>query len=403
NRDSQGWLSLTVKQLSDFNIDGVRLVGILRNKMESVNGVTFMLDDKTSKIDCYRRNGTFAEIHRYLKGLQGEKHLEACSVRPVTDIDQVAYRFRECMCVHCRSNKSQMTNAAITNGSISYQTAPANQICWQPPFVGINQKVLDFLSIPAQMELENGVHLEELAKHLKVPPGKIKEALATLVGEGAVFPTIDRYHYKAFEEPVTDIDQVASRVRDCHITESQGKDSKSAQPQMTNAAITNRTSSKQTAPSNQIYWQPTSVGINQKVLDFLSIPASMELENGVHLKKLAQHFEVPLGKIKEAVATLEEEGAVFPTIDRYHYKAFEEPVTDINWQATLAGIGQKVLDFLCKAMNMERENGVHLKELFHHIKVPREKIMEAVRYLEEDGMVYSTIDEFHYKSSWTPC
>ncbi|KAI3917189.1 hypothetical protein MKW92_013466 [Papaver armeniacum] len=226
NRDSQGWLPLTVKQLSDFSISGVdvcnvRLVGMVFNKMESINEVTFMLDDKTSQVDCHRwvndniaskemaeiKDGTFAEIQGTLKGFKGEKHLEAFSVRPVTDIDELAHLFRECMYVHCHNNKSQgqmsnsaqpqMTNAAITNGSVSYQTAPSNQICWQPTSVGINQKVLDFLSIPAQMKRENGVQLEELSCYLRVPLEKIMKAIRHLEQEGVVYSTIDKFHYKS--------------------------------------------------------------------------------------------------------------------------------------------------------------------------------------------------------------
>ncbi|KAF8400290.1 hypothetical protein HHK36_013587 [Tetracentron sinense] len=66
NRDTQGLLPLTVKQMneaflssddkSNFVVDGVdvTLVGIVFNKAERVTDVTFTIDDGTGRIDCHR-------------------------------------------------------------------------------------------------------------------------------------------------------------------------------------------------------------------------------------------------------------------------------------------------------------------------------------------------------------
>ncbi|RZC46731.1 hypothetical protein C5167_039678 [Papaver somniferum] len=70
----------------------------------------------------------------------------------------------------------------------------------QPSFAEIKQKLLDIFSVPAYMARENGVHMDELAEHLKVQVVKVKESLATLEEEGTVYPTIDNYHYKYFGE-----------------------------------------------------------------------------------------------------------------------------------------------------------------------------------------------------------
>ncbi|XP_050365114.1 replication protein A 32 kDa subunit A [Argentina anserina] len=42
-------------------------------------------------------------------------------------------------------------------------------------------------------------------------------------------------------------------------------------------------------------------------------------------------------------------------------------------------------------------NGITTQELSQHLKLPMEKIMDGIRTLEEEGTLYSTIDEFHYK------
>ncbi|KAG2691678.1 hypothetical protein I3843_08G019700 [Carya illinoinensis] len=60
---------------------------------------------------------------------------------------------------------------------------------------------------------------------------------------------------------------------------------------------------------------------------------------------------------------------------------------------------QLVLDYLQQPASIGQEKGVHRDELSRQLKIPVEKIMESIRSLEEEGLIYSTIDEFHYKST----
>lgn len=65
----------------------------------------------------------------------------------------------------------------------------------------------------------------------------------------------------------------------------------------------------------------------------------------------------------------------------------------------LKGCDQLVLDFLQQPSNFALEKGVHIDEMSQKLKFPVEKIMESIRSLEEEGLIYSTVDEFHYKST----
>ncbi|KAL7164730.1 hypothetical protein ACSBR2_040601 [Camellia fascicularis] len=65
----------------------------------------------------------------------------------------------------------------------------------------------------------------------------------------------------------------------------------------------------------------------------------------------------------------------------------------------LKGFDQMVLDYLQKPSNFGLEKGIHRDELSQKLKIPMEKIMESIRTLEEEGLIYSTIDEFHFKST----
>ncbi|CAN0860064.1 Replication protein A 32 kDa subunit A [Linum grandiflorum] len=60
---------------------------------------------------------------------------------------------------------------------------------------------------------------------------------------------------------------------------------------------------------------------------------------------------------------------------------------------------QLVIDCLQQFADMGQEKGMHIDEVCKHLKLPSEKIKESIRALEDDGLIYSTIDEFHYKAT----
>ncbi|KAH0459755.1 hypothetical protein IEQ34_012569 [Dendrobium chrysotoxum] len=45
------------------------------------------------------------------------------------------------------------------------------------------------------------------------------------------------------------------------------------------------------------------------------------------------------------------------------------------------------------------EHGLHVDELFRRLSLPKNQIMEAINYLVDVGHIYSTVDEYHFKSA----
>ncbi|KAA8535599.1 hypothetical protein F0562_030602 [Nyssa sinensis] len=214
NRDTQPLLPLTVKQISEafqtsddksnFLIDGVdvnnvTLVGMVFNKAERVTDVSFVIDDGTGRVDCNRwvneaadskemegiLNGMYVRVHGHLKGFQGKRQLVVFSIRPVTDYNEIAYHFVECIHVHINNTRlrlhsgvpspAQMPNSALSTPSKGYQGALPNQFSGQYSFdglKGIDQMVIDYLQQPSSLAREKGVHRDELAQQLKIPSGK---------------------------------------------------------------------------------------------------------------------------------------------------------------------------------------------------------------------------------------
>lgn len=246
SRDTQGLLSATVKQISEasqsgdekpnFAIDGVhvnnvKVVGMLFNKNVRSSDVRFELDDGTGRIECIRwvtesadaremdaidGDGTYVRVIGHLQNFQGKKQLNAFSVRPVTNFDEITCHFIECIHYHLQNSKVQLEGGApaqpqMTNSSFStpvrgasngYQPASVNDVSVQystDGFKGFDKLVLNYLQQPSNIDREIGVHVNELSQHLKAPVEKIKDAIEFLEREGLVYSSIDDYHYKAVE------------------------------------------------------------------------------------------------------------------------------------------------------------------------------------------------------------
>ncbi|XP_054798899.1 replication protein A 32 kDa subunit A [Prosopis cineraria] len=58
-----------------------------------------------------------------------------------------------------------------------------------------------------------------------------------------------------------------------------------------------------------------------------------------------------------------------------------------------------VLDYLNQHSDMSDERGIHVDELSRELKLPLDKIMLSLKTLGDDGLVYSTIDDNHYKQA----
>ncbi|XP_052199446.1 replication protein A 32 kDa subunit B-like isoform X2 [Diospyros lotus] len=190
SRDTQPLLPLTVKQISEafqssdeksnFLVDGVdvnnvTLVGMVCNKAERITDVSFVIDDGTGRIDCNRwvnealdtkemegiSNGMYVRVHGHLKGFQGKRQLVVFSIRPLTDYNEIAYHFFECVYVHFYNSRLRLQggvpilnipNSAVNTPSKGYQAASSNQYAGQfstDGLKGIDQMVIDYLQQPS--------------------------------------------------------------------------------------------------------------------------------------------------------------------------------------------------------------------------------------------------------------
>lgn len=243
NRESQTLLPLTIKQINyalqssddrtSLTIDGVgvntvTLVGRVCNKSGQITEFRFVLDDGTGTIECTKwlhepadsmavesiMNGMYVRLYGQLKGFQGKKTLSIFSLRPVTDFNEIAHHFIECIYVHLYNSKlqhTQHTQASIPNqqhalNSIQITPTKGYQAQAIPPnhFSGqhyngqksAHDLVLEFLALPTIRAMEGGISCETIAKQLGVSLDKeVIPALDVLSGEGLIYEGLPK-HYK---------------------------------------------------------------------------------------------------------------------------------------------------------------------------------------------------------------
>ncbi|XP_061361724.1 replication protein A 32 kDa subunit B [Gastrolobium bilobum] len=237
NRDAQSLLPLTVKQINDafhssddktnliidgVDVNNVTLVGRICNKAGRITDVTFVLDDGTGRIECSKwlqeavdtneveglLDGMYVRLHGHLKGFQGKRTLNVFSFRPVTDFNEIASHFIDCIYVHLYNSRlragvpsqQHVTNSAPITPTKGYQApaVPPNQFSGQHNNgqKSVEDMVLEVLHLPANRARDEGVPRDLIAQHLGIPLDKLMLAIKNLIEEGAIYEAIGD-HYKS--------------------------------------------------------------------------------------------------------------------------------------------------------------------------------------------------------------
>ncbi|KAI9191332.1 hypothetical protein LWI28_007063 [Acer negundo] len=115
------------------------------------------------------------------------------------------------------------------------------------------------------------------------------------------------------------------------------------------------------------------------------------------------HFHLQNSKSQQGVATTQPHmvDTSLNTPNRTGPNGYQTaPSTHFSSQFSTDGLkdtDQLILEYLQQPSSSERERGVHINELSQQMKIPEKKIMDSISSLENEGLIYSTIDEFHYK------
>ncbi|KAI5414986.1 replication protein A 32 kDa subunit B [Lathyrus oleraceus] len=235
NRDAQALLPLTIKQINDafqasddksnLTIDGVdvgtiSLLGRVCNKAGQVTDVKFVLDDGTGMIECTKwlqepadsiqvesiLNGMYVRVYGHLKGFQGKKNLNVFSFRSVTDFNEIAHHFIDCIYVHLYNSRLRASNPNQQHVPNSTQITPtrghqsqafsANQFSGNNGQKSVEELVLDVLHLSTNRTKMGGTSLDVIRQHLGIPMDKLMLAITNLANEGTIYEG-EQNHYKS--------------------------------------------------------------------------------------------------------------------------------------------------------------------------------------------------------------
>ncbi|XP_020578611.1 replication protein A 32 kDa subunit B-like isoform X2 [Phalaenopsis equestris] len=234
SRAPQTLIPITVKQLieayhssedkSTIIVDGIKLVGLVMNRMDRDTEVSFTVDDGTGQIDIRRwanessdasdsafiQNGVYVKVHGHLRGFQGKRHALAFSVQPLTDFNDIVLHFVECIHLHLwhvrlkgDTVRTQMiinTGTQFPNGR-DYLAHFPNQFVAHSTVDGSGKDVYSLVfrvfQEPAILASEHGLHVDELFRRLNLPKNQIMDAINYLVDVGRIYSTVDEYHFKS--------------------------------------------------------------------------------------------------------------------------------------------------------------------------------------------------------------
>ncbi|XP_004507862.1 replication protein A 32 kDa subunit B isoform X2 [Cicer arietinum] len=240
NRDAQSLLPLTIKQINDavdasqsnddktnliidgVDVNNVTLVGRVCNRLGRLSDINFVLDDGTGTIECNKwlqdaadqneaegiLDGIYVRLHGHLKGFQGKKTLNIFSFRPVTDFNEIASHFIDCIYVHLYNsrlrasipNQQHVPNSTQITPTKGYQAQamPPNQFPGQHNNgqKSVEEMVIEVLHLPSNRARDEGVSRDLIAQHLGIPFDKLMLAIKNLTEEGAIYEAIAD-HYKS--------------------------------------------------------------------------------------------------------------------------------------------------------------------------------------------------------------
>ncbi|KAH9805917.1 Replication protein A 32 kDa subunit B [Citrus sinensis] len=191
NRNVRTLLPMTVKQLSELSsndessasIDGadvntITVVGIVCDMQDKEPQFIFLIDDGTGRIECSRwaheqmefnevnqisqlinsarlilsvtRKGMYVRVYGHLKAFQDKRSLNAYSLRPIIDFNEITSHFVEFSII------------SQSSGQYSFDEGKS-----------IDQMVLNFLRRPEFLANNNGVHRNVISQQLNLPMDKL--------------------------------------------------------------------------------------------------------------------------------------------------------------------------------------------------------------------------------------
>ncbi|KAI9052867.1 hypothetical protein LZ554_003139 [Drepanopeziza brunnea f. sp. 'monogermtubi'] len=219
---------VTIKQIidaqqphpdSDFKIDGsevtqLTFIGQINQISSQATNTTYKLDDGTGLIEVkqwvdsdadpdaakdFPKEGEYLRVWGRLKAFNNKRHVGAHMIRPVKDFNEVSYHLLEATAVHLyftrgppevNGVKSEGGNGMFVDSNAGANGATGGQTKKLPPkMTSIAKRVYEVLKNSPQNN--EGMHVHLIASQLGVNSNEVFKAGDELLGEGAIYTTVD--------------------------------------------------------------------------------------------------------------------------------------------------------------------------------------------------------------------
>ena len=154
------------------------------------------------------QKGKYVRVFGHMSSYQGAKELQAFSVRPVTDHNEVTYHLSQVIFQHLHLTKggSDITGAPAMGGAAAGGFGAAAPAAAAPAAAfgasGMNPIQADVLAIfdaPDAAAIEAGFTAHDIIarSNNRYNKGQVDDAILFLVNEGHLYSTIDDQHFKS--------------------------------------------------------------------------------------------------------------------------------------------------------------------------------------------------------------
>lgn len=207
--------------LDGFEIGHVTMVGAVLNMNKQSTNHVYVIEDGYGQVEARHwvgttgnteaevekwsdiQEGIYVRVSGFMKSFGNKKYINASYMRPITDSNEIAFHYAECITVTLTLQRGPPYNfgtaqqKSIGGGSAAYQLNnntmdTRDEYSSLPP---LQQQIVRFL---IARDEKDGVHVGVIARNLdggKVDAEKLSEALDGLMDGGHLYNTIDDTHF----------------------------------------------------------------------------------------------------------------------------------------------------------------------------------------------------------------
>lgn len=194
-------------------------MGKITNLMEDNFTFNMVLDDGTGRITVKMfinndgnedeerrqraelREGAYARVFGHISNYNNEKQINAFSIRPVTDPNEITYHLSQVIFQHLHLSKGAGKGGAQNLGAtmdaaVQHAPAPATAGTGMAP---IDTEVLNIFNAPEANDMVAGLTIQDVItrSNNRFDKGTLEKIINRLVEDGLLYSTVDDAHWKS--------------------------------------------------------------------------------------------------------------------------------------------------------------------------------------------------------------